>query len=427
MPAAVAVAASGGRDSTALLHVTARAARELGLRVHALHVHHGLCADADRWLARLRAQCARWARSGLPLAFHASRLGTRPAAGESVEAWARRERYRALRAMALDAGCGLVLLAHHRRDQAETLLLQALRGGGPAGLAAMPRLAQRDGIVWARPWLGIEREAIEAYVARHRLTFVDDASNDDDRFARNRLRRRVWPALIAAFPDAEAQLAAAAARAAQSAAALAERAAIDLGPGDGSGLDVASWATLGEARRANAAAAWLRRAGVAPSSSLVLRLARELVPNGGGHWPLPAGELREHRGRLLLVTARTAAPSMAIRVDLSRPTIVEVPEWHGRFVVTEAGEGGIAATRLRRATLRARAGGETFQRAPRSTPRRLKKQFQSLAVAAWDRDGPLVWDGDELLFVPGLGIDARAVAAPGEPQCGLRWEPLPPG
>ena len=199
----VAVAFSGGRDSTALLHATVAEAAPLGLSVLALHVHHGLSANADAWLAHATALCRRWARRGLPVELVARRLDARPAAGESVEAWARRARYRALREMALARGVDLVLLAHHRRDQAETFLLQALRGGGVAALSAMPKVVRRDGITWARPWLEQPREAIDAYARRHRLRWIDDDSNDDDRFARNRLRLRVWPALVEAFADAE--------------------------------------------------------------------------------------------------------------------------------------------------------------------------------------------------------------------------------
>jgi len=294
---AVAVAASGGRDSTALLHCTARAARDLGVGVHALHVHHGLMPQADAWLAHVRAQCRRWG-----VVFAATHVQGRPAPAESVEAWARRERYRALGAMAREAGCSLVLLAHHRRDQAETLLLQALRGGGPAGLAAMPRTARRDGLTWARPWLDLPREAIEAYVRRHRLSFVDDASNDDDRFARNRLRRQVWPALAQAFPAAEAHLVASARRAAESAAALAELAALDAGAvltPDGH-LEVARWTSLTSARRALLLRRWLAdEAGGAPDS-LVQRLLAELPgARGGSRWPAPAGVLQLVRGVLL--------------------------------------------------------------------------------------------------------------------------------
>ena len=141
----VAVAVSGGRDSTALLHCTVRTAAALGVGVVALHVHHGLMPAADAWLAQVQAQCRRWG-----VAFCSRRLQTHPPRGASVEAWARAERYRALAEMAREAGCSIVLLAHHRRDQAETWLLQALRGGGPAGLSAMPQEAVREGITWAR-------------------------------------------------------------------------------------------------------------------------------------------------------------------------------------------------------------------------------------------------------------------------------------
>lgn len=296
MPRAVAVAASGGRDSTALLHCTARAARAAGIAAHALHVHHGLVAQADDWLAHVRAQCRRWG-----VGFHAMRLSGAPGPAESVEAWARRERYRALGLMARDAGCDLVLLAHHRRDQAETLLLQALRGGGPAGLAAMPRRAQRAGLTWARPWLDQPREAIEAYVRRHRLAFVDDASNDDERFARNRLRQRVWPALVEAFPAAEAHLVASARRAAEASAALWELAVLDAAAvldADG-GLGVAPWLRLSAARRGLLLRHWLAtHAGGAPDT-LVQRLLAELpAARGNSRWPAPGGVLQLVRGVL---------------------------------------------------------------------------------------------------------------------------------
>lgn len=170
----VAVAVSGGRDSTALLHCTVRTAAALGVGVVALHVHHGLMPAADAWLAQVQAQCRRWG-----VAFCSRRLQTHPPRGASVEAWARAERYRALAEMAREARCSIVLLAHHRRDQAETWLLQALRGGGPAGLSAMPQEAVREGITWARPWLAQPRAAIEAYVRRHRLKHVEDDSNAD--------------------------------------------------------------------------------------------------------------------------------------------------------------------------------------------------------------------------------------------------------
>ncbi len=294
-PRRVAVAASAGRDSTALLHCTLRAAAPLGIEVMALHVHHGLMPSADAWLQQVRAQARRWGAG-----FDSRRLAGAPGPGDSVEAWAREGRYRALAEMAAAADCPLVLLAHHRRDQAETWLLQALRGAGPAGLSAMPRQAERAGIVWARPWLDRPREAIEAYVRRHRLRHADDPSNGDADLARGRLRQAVWPALAAAFPQAETTLAAAAARAQQSAQLAEEVAALDRPAAviDGA-LCIAPWRALPPARRRNLLRAWLAEAtGVLPPETLLARLEQELPGPGARRWPAPGGELQLQRGHL---------------------------------------------------------------------------------------------------------------------------------
>jgi tRNA(Ile)-lysidine synthase len=454
-PRAIAVAASGGRDSTALLHCTARAARALGLQVHALHVHHGLQPDADAWTRRLAAQCRRWARGGLPVTLHVQRLAGAPAAGDSVEAWARRERYAALAAMARAAGCDTVLLAQHRRDQAETVLLQLLRGAGARGLAAMPVAATRDGIHWLRPWRDQPREAIEAYLARHRLRWVDDASNAARHHARSRLRVDVWPALVAAFPQAEPALQHAAGRAAEEAACLEALARMDaavVAPA-GEALDVAAWRALPTARRANVLrwllAAWLGRG--APQT-LVQRLLAELPAATQGRWPAPGGELRLYRGRLAWArvgpvdataraTARQArgpgagaavdppagrAPPPHTVVDLSRPGRWRVPGWAGQWVVRAVRAGGIDAARLEAARSVARRGGERFQHDAGSVPRSLKKQFQAAGVPPWARPAPLLLDAQgALLIVPGLGVDARAIAPAGVPQRSVRWLPDP--
>ena len=130
-------------------------------------MHHGLNAAADRWLEHGRALCLRWARRGRPVTFAATKLDGSPPRARASKTWARQARYGRSRQMALAQGIDLVLLAHHRRDQAETFLLQALRGGGVAGLSAMPVSIRREGVTWARPWLAMPREAIEAYVRRH--------------------------------------------------------------------------------------------------------------------------------------------------------------------------------------------------------------------------------------------------------------------
>ena len=296
------MAASGGRDSTALLHACARAARGTGLQVLALHVHHGLMPQADAWVRHLSRQCARWARSGLPVRLRVQRLQGSPQPGDSVEAWARRGRYEALATLAREAGAHCVLLAQHRTDQAETVLLQALRSAGGAGMGGMGPQREHAGVRFVRPWLDQPRPAIEAYVRRHRLAYVDDASNADPRYARSRLRTAVWPALVAAFPHAEAALAGAALRLREEQACAADLARLDLEGCHAAGdrLDVGRWSTLASHRQANLLRLWLTqhlRAGV--PDSLVARLVRELTAaRGGARWPAPGGELRLARGTL---------------------------------------------------------------------------------------------------------------------------------
>lgn len=439
--ARVAVAVSGGRDSTALLHATLRAAEPLGVQVWALHVHHGLMAEADAWLLQVQQQSQRWGAG-----FDATRLQAQPAPGDSIEAWARRERYRALAQMAQRHQCPLVLLAHHRRDQAETFLLQALRGSGPPGLAAMPASAHRQALQWARPWLNHPREAIEAYVKRYRLRFVEDPSNTDPRHARNRLRGHVWPALTAAFPDAESTLVDAARHAADAAALADEVAAADL-PGitDGGSLVLAAWAALPPARRRNALRAWLQAALAGPVPvSLLQRLFEELPGRRSGRWPAPHGELRLYRGRLACHrlsstgppaarapaagAAPGAAPGAAVELDLSHAGRHRLPAWEGAFEVLATDHGGVAPELLQRALAAPRTGGERFHLARRGLARSLKKQYQAAGVPAWARQGPLLWLPDgRLLFAPGLGINATLQAPEGQPQLALRWLPDPPG
>jgi tRNA(Ile)-lysidine synthase len=429
----IAVAVSGGRDSTALWHATVRAAAAAGgLQVIGLHVHHGLQPQADQWLAHLKRQARRWASRGLPVSLHWQRLQGLPSTGQSVEAWARRERYAALTQMARDLDTQIVLLAHHRRDQAETFLLQALRGAGPAGLSAMPGEALRFGIIWARPWLEQPREAIDAYLRRHRLSSIDDLSNADTRWARNRLRHQVLPALRQGFVHAESSLAASARRAQEAAACLHELAQLDLmhsTSDDGSLLRVAAWVGLSGARRANLLRAWLARwttDGVA--ETLVQRLLRELPAAHRGSWPMAAGQLRLHAGLLgfhLPSNAALRPDGPPIAIDLSHEGRIAVPQWHGAFEVSAVTDGGMPPERLRHGELRARDGGERFQQSPASPPRSLKKQFQTAGVPAWARNGPLLYTLGELSYVPGLGIDARRLGTPGSKLLALRWLATP--
>ena len=424
----VAVGYSGGRDSTALLHATLRAAKPLGVRVLALHVHHGLNPLADAWLQHCRLQCERWRRRGWPIEFAFDRLTGSPAPGDSVEEWARERRYRALNALAVAHRVDLVLLAHHQQDQAETFLLQAFRGAGVAGLAAMPAQAERAGIHWARPWLHETRASIEAYVRRCRLRYVDDDSNGDARFARNRLRLEVWPAMSSAFPHAAAALARSATWSQEALQCLEELAALDLRQVAGAkGLDVPAWLQLSEARRSNALRAWLltvagRGAAIA---SLTTRLLAELPNARSASWPIPNGELRLYRERLSPQLDTVALPAGLPEAQLSvqRSADHALPGWGGTLRVRRCQSGGVPLAWLAHLDLRARSGAEQFQAGIGRPPRSLKKQYQAAAIPASVRNGPLLYSGGQLIFVPGLGIDARVLALPGQAQVNLEWHP----
>ena len=430
MPArpVVAVACSGGRDSVALLHATLQAAKALGTSVVALHVHHGLMADADRWACEVQALCERW-HAG----FACERLQGAPQAGESIEAWARRERTLALARMARDAGATIVLLGHHLHDQAETVLLQALRGAGPAGLAAMPRVVERDGLTWARPWIARTGAEIDAVVAPLAIDAASDPSNADPRFARSRLRLAVMPALRLAFPEADVALAAVARRAGEARAVLDEVAAEDLARlGAGDTLPLAAWRTLSVARRTNALRAWLAGVLDAPvPQTLVDRLLAETLDDATRRWPVDGGRvLRSWRGALAVVAPALPGVTRACAngvLSLLRCDRYALAGWDGTLEVFATAERGIAPHRLAQVEARVRAGGEQFQLQPAATARSLKKQYQALGVPAEGRDGPLLFDAaGALLFVPGLGVDARAWAAAGAPQWGLRWHPPAP-
>jgi tRNA(Ile)-lysidine synthase len=424
---AIAVAVSGGRDSMALLHVLARAAEPQGVEVWALHVHHGLQPHADEWAALVESTCSRWAAKGMPLRFAMHRLDSKPAPGQSVEAWARDGRYAALAAMARAAGCDRVALAHHRGDQAETFLLQALRSAGPAGLAAMPAAALRDGITWLRPWLEQPRAAIDAYVRTHRIRYVDDASNVDPRFARSRLRHSVMPVLRAAFPDAEQALASAAAQAARARALIDEVAQADrVAVSEGAALLLSRWQALSAARRRECLRAWLGPfANHGVSEALLDRLEAELPGSRPARWPFDGGELRRYRDTVTVTLPQAAAaPPRPCRAEVDRIGTHDVPGSGATLRVRAAAQDGVPQALLRGACWQARNGSERFQRAPGTPARSLKKQFQAAGIPAWSRAAPLLVAADgQLIFVPGLGTDARALAAPGHPRVSLTWQP----
>ena len=210
------VAYSGGLDSTVLLHATNCLAASVSCNLSALHVHHGLSANADAWAESCASACR---TQDIP--FTVIRVDVPRRSGEGMEAAARRVRHQAFDAHPAD----FLLLAHHADDQAETVLHNLLRGAGVRGAAAMPEVRGR----LMRPLLGLGRATLLAYAKHHRLAWIDDESNADTRYTRNFLRREILPSITTRFPRASEHLAAAAGRFGEADSLLDDLACLDLG------------------------------------------------------------------------------------------------------------------------------------------------------------------------------------------------------
>jgi tRNA(Ile)-lysidine synthase len=259
----LAVGFSGGADSTALL--AACASRWPG-QVVAFHVHHGLQAAADDFERHCGAVCE---RLGVPLVVH--RVDARHAPGDSPEDTARRARYEAFAVMArADAprpAISSIALGHHADDQVETLLLALSRGAGLPGLAAMPAHAARHGLDIYRPLLAVSAADIRAWLAERDLPWIEDPSNGDARYTRNRIRAALLPALEQAFPQFRTTFARSIGHAAQAQQLLIERAAQDLQT-VGEPPHIKALQALSRARQANVLRHWLMQAhGCAPSTA----------------------------------------------------------------------------------------------------------------------------------------------------------------
>jgi tRNA(Ile)-lysidine synthase len=192
---------------------------------------------------------------------------------------------------------------------------------------------------------------------------------------------------------------------------------------------VKAWLELPSARRSNVLRAWLKlRSGKAAPASLVERLMAELRPPDTARWLLDGGELRSYRGVLRWApngaTPRRGKTVAEVELSVGGVGDFRLPGWGGCLRVTATKEQGVPLAWLGRLALKPRSGPERFQAGLGRPPRSLKKQYQANAVPAWEREGPLFYSGGQLVFVPGLGLDARVLALPGQPQVSLHWVPL---
>lgn len=426
----IAVALSGGRDSVALLHATRAAA--LPARVVALHVHHGLQDQADDWDRFCASLCTDW---NVPL--RSTRVRVECRTGEGIEAAARRARYAALGDMCRSVGARLLLFAHHRDDQVETVLLRLFRGTGVAGLAGMPAMRPLDAtgdVQLLRPWLDVPRAEIDAYCRVHALRWVEDPSNADTRYARNALRTHL-PALQAAFPALQDNVAQAAAHLAQAAGMLDEMALRDLakiaGPGRDADtlaeLDLAGLRAMPPAHADGVLRAWLRDLGTQPPSTARLAAMRAQLIDCGGGEPAIAHDglvLRRFRGKVLACRAVPDAPPAPFPFAWRGEPRIAIPAWRGALHFERDDSFGVPEAVLHEPLrLVGREGGERIVLRPGGPARALKQAYQEAGIPAWRRTHlPLLWAGDTLVLAAGLGMHRRWPAgAAHAPRWRVSW------
>ncbi len=439
----IAIAYSGGLDSSALLHLAHAYGQQHGVPVLAFHVHHGISPNADAWLAHCEASCA---AIGVP--FEACRVVLEQTKS-GIEAAARKLRYAALGAMCQGHGVRLLLTAHHLDDQAETVLLQLLRGSGTAGLSGMdganaaPELLANPDLVMARPLLSVSRGELERYVATHAIAYVEDESNTHPRYARNALRHQVMPALAQAFPGYQERFARSAAHAQSAQRLLTELAEQDLaGCLVDACIDVAKLRAMSLDRAYNMLRHWFAlRAMRMPSTAWLTEMVAQLVEARHDRQVLvthPDCHIRRHRD-LLHITPKLA--DLAGQRDPDDEGVIvkegELFKWSGEASLAFPAYGGVlhfdaAAQGLEADWLRAqplqidfRKGGERLKPAANRPTRPLKYHYQACNVPAWERERlPVVSTGKSLLFAAGIGMDCQHFGTGSGPMIALRWQTL---
>ena len=415
------IAFSGGLDSTVLLHLLATLSQHHALpALSAIHVHHGLQAVADAWPEHCRSVCA---ALGVPL--DVVNVHVRP--GASVERAAREARYAAF--VAAIGSHEVLLTAQHRDDQAETLLFRLLRGAGVRGLAAMPRQRPLGLGHLLRPLLDVSRVELEAYAAQQGLSWIDDPSNDDHRYARNYLRQRVFPMLAEHWPQASSTLARSAAHMGEAQGLLDDLARIDLAQSatpcafDWLGLRslaLAPLRTLSPARQRNALSHWLAPLTLLPDSDhwASWDSLRDAADDARPVWRLAGGELHRAGGRAWWLSDHwLSSPPGA--VDWADPTVALRLPGNGQLVLNGKPPAGPLSVRYRQ-------GGEVMV-LPGRGHRDLKRLLNEKGVPAFVRDRlPLLYQGEQLLAVANLaGLDAQAdgswqlIWTPGNQDLGL--------
>lgn len=391
------VALSGGLDSTVLLHLLCQLRNDSGITLRALYVHHGISRYADSWLNHCQQLCAGWQVPFL------SRKVQLTESGKGTEAEAREKRYQAL-AQAMTPGEALVT-AQHQNDQCETLLLALKRGSGPAGLAAMPGILAFNHSVILRPLLGFSRQQLEAYARHHGLSWIEDDSNADDSYDRNFLRLRILPLLQARWPYFARSVARSAELCGEQESLLDEMLAEQLQTiiGPAGELTLPALKTMSEARRAALLRRWFASLGaVMPARAALQRLWHEVVMSREDATPrLRFGdhEVRRYQDALWWVPVHLSQRDTII--DWGQPfEPLTLPDGLGVLRLASCGVAVRRPEEGEAVSVRFQAPGN-IHIVGRQHGRTLKKIWQELGVAPWQRDTtPLLFYGEQLIAAP---------------------------
>jgi tRNA(Ile)-lysidine synthase len=419
-PSILAVAFSGGLDSTVLLHATVKA--HGAKNVYAFHVHHGIQQEADQWQQHCQAIAKK-------LGCHFDTQNVKLNKNSNIESQARELRYQALYDMCQQQHISDLLLAHHQDDQAETVLIQLMRGAGVAGLSAMPlvKTTKQNTIHIWRPFLNMRRQDLEAYAKEHRLTWIEDPSNQDESYRRNAIRKTILPALEKHQAGATENLARSAKHLAQAQELLNQLADIDLGLIDTKdGLSKTNLIRLyktSESRASNALRRWLSKNQLAyPSEERLTAWWLELQQSRADsqlQW--------EHDSRLIRLWRGTLSIHHDQQASTSKKNTAPEGEWIFKQLPSNSKLPGIAKQRFNEAKTKglintmARQGGEKFKVDVKRPRKSLKNLFQEANIPPWQRDIPLLYIGEELVVVAGIGISADWQTTQG-PRISPEWQ-----
>ena len=409
---------SGGVDSSVLLEGLLR----LGFDAHTLrpvHVHHGLSPHADDWARH----CAdRAAVRGLELIVEYVALKD----GANLEARARQARYQALERHIPEDG--VLLLAHHRDDQAETMLLRLMRGAGVAGLGGMDSLETRDGYQLARPLLELPRASLEAAAREWDLDWIEDPANTDTARDRNHLRHRVRPLLAERWPAADERMAASAAWLREADGLLAERAAEDFAACGGAGerLELAGLGSLSGPRRRNLLHWWCRRRGLYPPPAHIgQRLEPELLNPPRDRQPRlswAGGCLARFGDRLYLLHPDELEPVTTVATWAPETRVLDFGPFRLERAEADRADLWLCATH-HRLEVRAARGGERLYL--RGMHQRLAELWRMAGIPPWQRRQlPLFHAGETLVVAAGAGVADDWRPGPDAPGIGIRVKPI---